>query len=152
MRTSNLFIILVLIIATLVSAQTDSTKAKFGAKTATIKVIVTKLESNDGKVFCALCNSKENYEQKGNAFKGIKSNISKSKSEIVFSEIPYGTYAFKLFHDEDNDGVMSTNWLGIPSEDYAFSNNAKGSMGPAKWNDAKFEVNTDEVIQTIIID
>ena len=44
------------------------------------------------------------------------------------------------FQDKDNDGELKSNWIGIPKEPVATSNNAKGSMGPPKYNDAKFTV------------
>lgn len=51
-----------------------------------------------------------------------------------------GRYAVKSFHYIDGDGKMGTNPFGMPIEPFAFSNNAVGNMGPAKWADASFEV------------
>ena len=41
------------------------------------------------------------------------------------------------------------NMMGIPSEDYAASNNAKGFMGPPSYKDAKFTVDKDSKIEII---
>ena len=38
--------------------------------------------------------------------------------------------------------MLNRNLLGIPREPYGFSNNARGSFEPAKWEDAKFVVTT----------
>lgn len=55
-------------------------------------------------------------------------------------DLPAGTYAIKAFHDVDGDGRMGRNPFGMPNEPYAFSNNAKGNMGPASWDGARFDV------------
>ena len=47
-------------------------------------------------------------------------------------------------------GEMNTNPFGIPTEPYAFSNNAVGNMGPARWAAARFTV-AGETAQTIRI-
>lgn len=66
----------------------------------------------------------------------------------VFHDLPPGEYAAKVLHDVDGDGTMDFNPFGIPTEPFAFSNNAVGRMGPASWAQARFTVAGD-VAQTI---
>lgn len=68
----------------------------------------------------------------------------------VFENLPAGDYAVKAFHDVNGDGEMNTNPFGMPIEPYAFSNNAVGNMGPARWERARFTV-SGETAQTISI-
>lgn len=58
----------------------------------------------------------------------------------VFENLPAGDYAVKAFHDVNGNGRMDTNPFGMPVEPYAFSNNARGNMGPASWDSAHFAV------------
>ena len=58
----------------------------------------------------------------------------------VFENLPAGDYAVKAFHDVNGNGRMDTNPFGMPVEPYAFSNNARGNMGPAGWDRAHFAV------------
>jgi uncharacterized protein (DUF2141 family) len=51
-----------------------------------------------------------------------------------------GRYAIKSFHDIDGDNRMSTNPMGMPIEPFAFSNNARGNMGPPNWADSAFDI------------
>ena len=67
-----------------------------------------------------------------------------------FENLPAGDYAVKSFHDLNGDGEMTTNPFGMPTEPYAFSNNAVGNMGPARWDRAHFRV-SGETAQTISI-
>jgi len=65
-----------------------------------------------------------------------------------FEDLPAGDYAMKAFHDVDGDGRMATNPFGMPTEPFAFSNNAVGNMGPAGWDRAHFSA-AGSVAQTI---
>ena len=71
---------------------------------------------------------------------GAKSSITNNQCVVTFENIPSGIYAVSIFHDENDNGKMDTNFMGIPKEDYGCSNDASGFMGPPKWSDAKFEL------------
>lgn len=65
--------------------------------------------------------------------------VGRGQTEVTL-DLPAGDYGMKAFHDVNGDGEMNTNPFGMPTEPYAFSNNAVGNMGPASWDRAKFEV------------
>jgi uncharacterized protein (DUF2141 family) len=109
-----------------------------------ITVTVDSIESNDGKIFFALYNKETNFLDE--AFKGTKNTIENNQCTVTFKNIPEGVYAVSIFHDENNNGKMDTNFIGIPKEDYGCSNNASGFMGPPKWSDAKFELKADQTL------
>ena len=67
----------------------------------------------------------------------------------VLEGLAPGEYAVKLYHDVNGDGEMNTNPFGMPIEPFAFSNDAKGRFGPAKWDAAKFTVGSEAVTHTI---
>jgi uncharacterized protein (DUF2141 family) len=69
--------------------------------------------------------------------------------QVQFKDLPEGDYAVALFIDEDKSGKMETNALGIPIETVAFSNDASGSFGPPKFEQAKFSVGREN--KTIVI-
>ncbi len=66
--------------------------------------------------------------------------IESDQVEFLFSGLGEGTYAISIFHDENDNGKLDSNFIGIPSEPYAFSNNAKGMFGPPSFDQCKFEV------------
>jgi len=109
-----------------------------------IKVKVNNAENNNGKIFLGLYNSEDNFLNK--QFKSSKSELNNNGCEIIFKNIPAGTYAVSVFHDENDNGKMDANFIGIPKEDYGCSNDAKGFMGPPKWEDAKFSLNEDTTV------
>ncbi|CAH8293330.1 uncharacterized protein (DUF2141 family) [Mariniflexile fucanivorans] len=114
-----------------------------------VTVVISNLNSNNGRVFVALYNSESTF-----LGKGIKSDIRKIENNsctIVFKDVPNGTYAVSMFHDENDNNKMDTNLFGIPKEDYGCSNNVKGFMGPPKWEDAKFQIQNESITQYIKI-
>ena len=59
---------------------------------------------------------------------------------LVFAGLPPGDYAIAAFHDEDRDGDLNTNLLGMPTEGYGFSNDARGMFGPPGFDAAAFTI------------
>ena len=112
-----------------------------------IQLEIKNFDSNNGFVRIALYNNHENYTSKDKAFKTAKLEIKNNIVNYTFEDLPFGEYAIKLFHDENNNEELDTGMFGIPTEDYAFSNNARGFMGPASYEDAKFKLDKKTVKQ-----
>ena len=70
----------------------------------------------------------------------------------MVEDLPYSQYAVKVFHDENTNSELDTNFLGIPTEDYGFSNNVRGTFGPADYDDAKFLFEQTEMKMEISVD
>jgi len=128
----------------------DSVKVTVNEGELTLNI--TGFSNDEGTVKIALSNTKEDYATKGKAYRGVKENILNNKAQTIFKDLPFGIYAIKIFHDENDNGELDKNFFGIPSEDYGFSNNAKGSFGPASWEDAQFKFEKDQIIVEINIE
>ena len=83
------------------------------------------------------------------AVNGANLNVESDSVSVTFEGLEPGEYAVRLYHDLNDDGEMNTNPFGMPTEPYAFSNDAQGRFGPAKWEAAKFLVGTDGTTHTI---
>lgn len=113
----------------------------------TISVAFTGLRSDKGKVYMSLYNSSKGYpKDAGLAYRLSFADIHDGKSTILLAGIPQGTYAIACYHDENNNGKLDANFLGIPKEGTGASNDAKGSMGPPKFKDAEFQVVRDTTL------
>jgi uncharacterized protein (DUF2141 family) len=75
----------------------------------------------------------------------------KDSMTLTFKDLPEGEYAVSLFVDENANGKMDSNVIGIPIEPYAFSNDASGNFGPPTFEQAKFVVTKDAKKITINI-
>ncbi len=145
------FIITISILSTCIEAQDSDAAHSSSNNTASMIVRLTDFSSSEGRVMVALYDSKNVYEE-SKAYKAFASEITNKKVEYVFEGIPFGEYAIKCYHDENSNGKMDTNFMGIPSEAYGFSNNARGSFGPADYDDAKFNFQTNGQIVEISLD
>ncbi|HZW15079.1 MAG TPA: DUF2141 domain-containing protein [Brevundimonas sp.] len=92
-----------------------------------------------GAVMVVLYDSEAAYSG-GPAIGQRRLDVAAGERTATFDGLPAGDYAAKAFHDVDGDGELNTNPFGIPTEPYAFSNNAVGNMGPASWDRARFPV------------
>ncbi|WP_115461488.1 DUF2141 domain-containing protein [Winogradskyella aurantiaca] len=114
--------------------------------TYSIEVTIENLKSDDGKVLVGLYNTEKDFLE--DTFMGEVGVIKDKTTKVVFNNVPSGTYAVSYIHDANDNDKMDTNFMGIPKEGYGCSNNAKGFMGPPKWEDAKFEL-TESISITI---
>jgi uncharacterized protein (DUF2141 family) len=118
---------------------------------SSLAVNFTGIEEKQGALMGVLFDSEAAYDGKGAPVRPIMVTADKAEVAAVIEGLAPGTYAIKLFHDIDGDGKMGTNPYGMPTEPFAFSNNAQGNMGPAKWADAKFEVKAGANAHSITI-
>ncbi len=72
------------------------------------------------------------------------------KGTMTFqASLPAGEYAFRVMHDVNDNGELDSNFVGMPKEPWAMSNNAKGNFGPPSWKSVKFTVADQPVSQTV---
>jgi uncharacterized protein (DUF2141 family) len=69
-------------------------------------------------------------------------------ARLVFPGLAPGRYAVRAFADENGNGKLDTNLLGMPTERYGFSNDAKGNRGAPDFEAAAIGVDAD--LQTVI--
>jgi uncharacterized protein (DUF2141 family) len=117
---------------------------------AKLEVAFTGIEVQKGAVMFGIYDSEETYN-KGTSINGARVVADKADVATMIEGLPAGRYAIKAFHDIDGDGKMSSNPFGMPTEPFAFSNDAKGAMGPAKWADAAFDVKAGDTKISITI-
>lgn len=73
---------------------------------------------------------------------GVIEDVKPGKVSYQFT-LPTGTYAIGIFVDANYNNELDRNFFGVPSEQYGFSNNAKGSFGPPSFKDASFTITGD---------
>jgi uncharacterized protein (DUF2141 family) len=110
----------------------------------TIEVKIINFASDKGVAQIGLFNTETSFLDK--VYKAKEVKIKDQKAVAIFTDIPDGTYAISVFHDKNKDEKLNT-FLGIPTENYAASNNAPSKFGPPKWKDAKFEVRNGEIVK-----
>lgn len=110
-------------------------------QTGTIKIFVPNVSGTEGKVIFGLYS--ENTFMKKEPDFGVASEINNGTSQAIFTEVPAGSYAIIVIHDENNNQKMDFETNGLPTEDYGTS----GEMnlyGPPIWESSKFDFDGTE--------
>ena len=118
----------------------------FSESTGRIIVDISGFPSSDGFAMVALNNSKESYKGgEDTAIAKTKTMVVDQKAQVIFTNLPYGFYGISIYHDENSNGEMDKNAMGIPKEAYGFSNNAKGFFGKPSYKKVMFQLNSVEM-------
>ncbi|RJR43346.1 MAG: DUF2141 domain-containing protein [Desulfobacteraceae bacterium] len=106
-----------------------------------IHVTVLNIRNSTGTVDCALFDSPVGFpvEVLRSATNVMVIKIRDTQARCDFLDIPPGTYALAVIHDENMNGELDTNWVGMPKEGYGFSNDAKGILGAPSFSSARFQ-------------
>lgn len=130
-----------------VSNAVETTPTASSQTLANITVNVKGFKAQTGAVMAALVDA-QGY-QGGQPLRGKRVDVMGEAITMNFQGLPAGEYAVRMYHDVNGDGKMNSNAFGIPTEPFAFSNNAAGTMGPAPWSKAKFSVSGKGAVQNI---
>jgi len=105
-----------------------------------IHVKILDIRNSTGAVACALFESPEGFptEFLYSATNIMVIKIRDTQARCDFEEIAPGTYALAVIHDENMNGKLDTDWLGIPTEGYGFSNDATAALGAPSFSAASF--------------
>tara|TARA_R110002072_G_scaffold1780_10_gene14787 strand:- start:7149 stop:7565 length:417 start_codon:yes stop_codon:yes gene_type:complete len=106
----------------------------------TLTVVIENIETAEGYIMLRVMHGKGEFKGEREALTSIKQRAIKGPMTFSVSNLPAGEYAIQVMHDENDNGKLDSNFIGIPSEPWAFSNNATGSMGPPAWDDMKFQL------------
>ena len=105
-----------------------------------LRVEIVSLRTDKGLVGCLLFTGEEGFPNAiDKALAHVKTIVEHGRATCVFDDLKPGTYAVSFIHDENENGKLDTNFIGIPTEGYGASNDARARFGPPKWADAKFE-------------
>lgn len=117
------------------------------AQKSTVSVKITNIKSQKGTILIGLFDSEKNFLKA--SMKAEKMKAKEGGMKVSFDSIPAGTYTVSVVHDENDNGNLDTNFMGIPSEPYGISKKGKNMFGPPSYEKAKFNV-TDENVELII--
>ena len=101
-----------------------------------------------GTLMLAIYNNAEAFEgsvvkekrSEVGVFKGLELYLEPMDSTQLNTEIPDGEYAIAFFIDANGNKKLDKNFLGIPKEQFGFSNNAMGTLSAPSFEQAKFKV------------
>lgn len=142
--------IIVTILGTAFSTWFDPREALAAGPTLTIKV--TGARNAKGRIGIALFQGEAGFP--GDTSKALRVQQAEIdgktlSAQVTLKDIPQGEYAVSVFHDENMNGKLDKNMLGIPKEGYGASNNPPQRMHASTFDEAKFTLGGAE--QTVEI-
>lgn len=116
-----------------------------------IHVKILDIRNSTGGVACALFESSVGFprEYLRYATNIMVIKIRDKQARCDFEDIAPGTYALAVVHDENMNGKLDTKWLGIPTEGYGFSNDAKALLSAPTFSAASFSYDGQNLDMTI---
>ncbi|AQA18624.1 hypothetical protein BST95_10620 [Halioglobus japonicus] len=113
---------------------------------ADIDILVEGIREHTGQLYWTVFDTAADYQADSNPVIAAISRVSGDTVQVTLRGVDSGEYVVKLYHDENSNGKLDTNLVGLPREGYGFSNNA-GQFGPPSFDEAKVTVNQDTQIQ-----
>ena len=119
---------------------------------ATLTVKIAGISEAVGSMGVQLVASADAYDGKAKPSAAQKLAVTSTEPiTLTFADLAPGSYAVLVMHDENGNGKLDSNILGIPKEGYGFSNNPNVMRKPY-FDEAKFEVTAeDKVIEIEIL-
>jgi len=120
------------------------------ASAADLRVKVIGIQAPTGTISLMVVDSDAAWNGKGKPVTGRHAKVSGDTLDVAFADLAPGKYAIRLMHDENDNGKLDTNLVGMPTEGYGFSNNPR-VMRAAHFDEAVFEVPADGAAITIVM-
>ena len=119
-----------------------------GALASTLRVEVTHLATASGIVRCVLFASADGFPydlSRATAVRRVRPS-GPDRATCEFRDVPAGTYAVTMSHDENANGRFDTNFLGVPTERWGMSRDPAPFLRAPTFDEAAFTVAGEPVV------
>ena len=109
---------------------------------ATLTIEISNIQSQKGTLHVGIYTKNQEFPNKEAPFmsKELKPKSQTGQVEATFDNLEEGTYAVAIYHDINRNGMLDTNFIGMPTEPYGFSNNFKPKFSKPKFSDCSFSI------------
>jgi len=122
--------------ATLISLAANLVQA------ADLSVTITGIREPEGHLLVAVVDSATAWDEQGEPVARRRVPADGERISLEIPDLPAGDYAIQVAHDENDNGGLDFNLLGIPTEGYGFSNNPDVRRRPT-FDEARFTLGAD---------
>lgn len=105
------------------------------------------VRTSAGKISVAVYNQADGFLKFDKVYKCDSTKARKGITRIDIVDLPEGEYALAIFHDENGNDELDTNWLGIPKEAFAFSKAKMKLFGPPSFRECALTLKSDSEIR-----
>jgi uncharacterized protein (DUF2141 family) len=119
-----------------------TTTTAYALETANLEISISGARSKLGHVLVLVFNDSDPKafpDKVDKAVVQLKLTVDEA-AKFVIEQLPVGHYAITMVHDENDNGNVDKNSVGVPTEGFGFSNDAMGTFGPPSFEKAKIKV------------
>ncbi|WP_149195669.1 DUF2141 domain-containing protein [Luteimonas suaedae] len=135
------------VLATLLLPAIACTPAAWAAD---LEVRLQGLRSQDGSVRVSVVDSAAGWDGEAAPVAAQQLTATGNAVRMHVADLAPGAYAVMAFHDENGNGRLDTNLVGMPVEGYGFSNNPQVMRKPT-FDEARFDLGADDLVLDIAI-
>lgn len=144
------FVVLAVVLSSCASAPQPAPEPR-PAGQGRVEITMTGFENAEGQALVAFFLTDSGWPDPNElTFATVTVPISDGRAIAVIENVPAGPFAVSVFHDTDGDRELDSGALGIPSEAYGFSADARSPFGPPKFEEARLELAAGETKQITI--
>jgi uncharacterized protein (DUF2141 family) len=112
-----------------------------------LEVEAVGVASSEGSIEVAIYREEAGFLKTEYVYRNAGAQATEGMTRVVFESLPEGQYALAVFHDENGNDELDTNWIGIPKEPFGFSRARMKTFGPPKFHECVITLNEDLVVQ-----
>jgi uncharacterized protein (DUF2141 family) len=113
------------------------------AQAATVDVHVSNVAGGKGSLKVAVCDRERFLKQCAYT---ASMPAREGENVIAVPGVPKGTWAVQVYQDENGNGELDRNFIGIPKENYGFSRDAASKFGPPGFDEAAIQVGDEATV------
>jgi uncharacterized protein (DUF2141 family) len=120
--------------------------------TPSLTVAIGGFRNSEGVALVSIFRSSRGFpDEISEAVANRRVMIAKRRATVVFEDLPCGIYAVTVHHDENDNGRMDRNWLGIPREGHGASKDPRGLFGPPNFPESTFLLTSEDLAIKIFL-
>ena len=117
----------------------------------TLNLSIENIQQVKGSIEIGVYNTSEDFLKEGKAIKTYSIPVTGNSVSQEIKDLPKGDYAISLYHDQNSDGKINRNFIGIPKEPYGFSNNFKPKFSKPSFEDCEFSISANKKLKIDLI-
>jgi uncharacterized protein (DUF2141 family) len=118
-----------------------------------VSIKIKGIEGNKGQLALLIFSGANGFpSDHTKAMKQAMVPITGNTVVYTFTDLPAGTYAVTVMHDENKNNTLDTNMFGIPEEGIGVSNDALSMFGPPAFKECAFTHNGSSTSIEITLD
>jgi len=116
-----------------------------------VEVRIEGISTSEGKIFASIYLSPDGFPDSRETVYAYQSAPA-APGAIVFTfpSVPAGPFAVSVLHDADGNEELSSDFIGIPEEDYGFSQNPESTFGPPDFGEAAVNLAAGETKSVVV--